>query len=112
MQGIELADFVNFYLSRKHRDEKGKGCTRAALGGDAARQSDDIKAAYEAGIEKLLEVLQGEDDEPKASRAEIIDTFAHALGTLILSRACPDDSPLADEVLSVCHEQIMAKLTP
>ncbi|MBC3485685.1 TetR family transcriptional regulator [Pseudomonas sp. SWRI50] len=112
MQGIELADFVNFYLSRKHRDEKGKGCTLAALGGDAARQSNDIKAAYEAGIEKLLEVLQGKDDEPKASRAEIIDTFAHALGALILSRACPDDSPLADEVLSVCREQIMDKLTP
>ncbi|WP_343598588.1 TetR/AcrR family transcriptional regulator [Pseudomonas sp.] len=112
MQGIELADIVKFYLSREHRDERGKGCTLAALGGDAARQSVEIKAAYEAGIEKLLEVLQGKDDGPKASRAEIIDTFAHALGALILSRACPDDSPLADEVLSVCREQILDKLTP
>lgn len=110
LHGIQLADFVNFYLSRKHRDEKGKGCTLAALGGDAARQSDDIKAVYEAGIEGVLEVLQG--NEPKVSRAEIIDTFAHVLGALILSRACPDDSPLADEVLSVCREQILDKLAP
>ncbi|UVK83110.1 TetR/AcrR family transcriptional regulator [Pseudomonas sichuanensis] len=112
MQGIELADFVNFYLSRKHRDEKGQGCTLAALGGDAARQTDGIKATYEAGIEGLLEVLQGKDQELRTSRAEIINTFAHALGALVLSRACPDDSPLADEVLRVCREQILEKLAP
>ncbi|WAC00040.1 TetR family transcriptional regulator [Pseudomonas putida] len=112
MQCIRLADFVNFYLSREHRDEKGKGCTLAALGADAARQSDEIKAAYEAGIHRLLEVLHGKDGEPGASRAEIIDTFAHALGALVLSRACPDDSPLADEVLSVCREKIQEKLVP
>ena len=110
MQGIQLADFVNFYLSREHRDEKGKGCTLAALGADAARQPNEIKAAYGAGIEELLEVLQGKNEEPGASRAEIIDTFAHALGALVLSRACPDDSPLADEVLSVCREKILGKL--
>ncbi|MGV8566755.1 MAG: TetR/AcrR family transcriptional regulator [Pseudomonas asiatica] len=110
MQGIQLADFVKFYLSREHRDERGNGCTVAALGADAARQSDDIKAAYEAGIEELLEVLQGKDEEAGAGRAEIINTFAHALGALILSRACPDDSPLADEVLSQCREQILDKI--
>jgi len=105
VQGLELTEFVSYYLSRKHRDEKGTGCTLAALGGDAARQSDDIKTAYAAGIEDLLEALI----QPAKSREDIINTFAHILGALVLSRACPDDSPLADEVLSVCRDRILGK---
>jgi len=30
----------------------------------------------------------------------------------VLSRACPDDSPLADEILEVCRENILATLSP
>src|SRR5438445_12424742 len=33
--GADAATFVNEYLSRKHRDERGNGCTFAALSGDA-----------------------------------------------------------------------------
>ena len=40
----------------------------------------------------------------------MIDTYAHAVGALVLSRACPDDSPLADEILEICREQILKSL--
>ena len=30
-------------------------------------------------------------------------------GALVLSRACPDDSPLADEILEVCRARILAE---
>src|SRR5438309_10615084 len=43
--GVDGAAFVREYLSRKHRDALGKGCTLAALSGDAARQPKSIKAA-------------------------------------------------------------------
>lgn len=42
-----------------------------------------------------------------ASLLLITNALAHVLGALVLSRACPDDSPLADEILEVCRTQIL-----
>jgi TetR/AcrR family transcriptional repressor of nem operon len=43
-------------------------------------------------------------------RAKSLDTLAHVVGAIVLSRACPDDSPLADEILTVCRDAILASL--
>lgn len=115
--GVDLAAFVTHYLSREHRDSRGAGCTMAALSGDAARQSTDIKATFAGGIESSLAAFKHEDApvgdfDQNEVRAKMIDTFAHAIGALVLSRACPDDSPLADEILGVCRTQILTSLRP
>ena len=114
---LDLARFVTFYLSRQHRDNRGAGCTVAALSGDAARQPADIKKTFAEGIESSIAAFQrqsataGESDQNKA-RAKMIDTFAHVVGALLLSRACPDDSQLADEILEVCRKQILKGAYP
>ena len=46
------------------------------------------------------------------ARAGILDALAHAVGALVLSRACPDDSPLADEILAASREAITRSLPP
>jgi TetR/AcrR family transcriptional repressor of nem operon len=113
--GIDAASFVKEYLSRKHRDAPAKGCTLAALSGDAARQPKSIKEAFAAGIESQLAILESADDAEDArakaeARAARIDTLAHVMGALVLSRACPDDSPLADEILKVCRTRVLRDL--
>ncbi|MGO4398029.1 TetR family transcriptional regulator [Achromobacter sp. PAB15] len=122
---MDLAKFINVYVSRAHRDGRGAGCTMAALCGDAARQTDDVKATFAAGIEDMLAVL-GKDDvasqdselaaDPnstaKRARAKRIDMLAHVIGAVALSRACPDDSPLADEILEACRSELLASLAP
>lgn len=109
------AAFVQEYVSRKHRDAPGHGCTLAALCGDAARQPEEIKEAFAAGIEDQLATLEREDGDlseiaKREARARRIDTLAHALGAIVLSRACPDDSPLADEILEICRTRILDSL--
>jgi len=111
--GVDAAEFIKEYVSRKHRDALGNGCTLAALSGDAARQPESIKKAFATGIESQLASLEREDgalseSEKRAARAKRIDTLAHVMGALVLSRACPDDSPLADEILEVCRTQILS----
>ncbi|EKG38397.1 transcriptional regulator, TetR family [Pseudomonas syringae pv. avellanae str. ISPaVe037] len=113
--GIDPAQFIDYYLSREHRDNLGTGCPMAALSGDAARQSDEVKATFADGIESLLAALAPAqaapgDEEWKQARANTIDRFAHALGALLLSRSCPNDSPLADEILEVCRAKMRAQL--
>ncbi|KUO16613.1 TetR/AcrR family transcriptional regulator [Streptomyces dysideae] len=115
-EGLDPAEFVERYVSREHRDGRGDGCTVAALSGDAARQSVGIKTEFAAGIENLLTVLQAQSDRPGdadrgAARAMLIDMLAHSVGAVMLSRACPDGSLLADEILDVCRKGILASLT-
>ncbi|MBV4551234.1 TetR/AcrR family transcriptional regulator [Pseudomonas sp. SWRI102] len=112
---MEVADFFQMYVSKEHRDARGNGCTLAALCGDAARQSDGLKATFANGVESTLASLEEKHDAgPQAAdgegRADMISLFAQAVGALMLSRACPDDAPLANEILEVCRARILASL--
>jgi TetR/AcrR family transcriptional repressor of nem operon len=112
---LTVAEFVNVYVSRNHRDGRGRGCTMAALCGDAARQSDELKVTFANGVENTLAALEesyreGLGEANQAVRAKMIDLLAHAIGSVMLSRACPDDSALADEILDVCRAEIMTSL--
>lgn len=112
---IGLEEFVNRYVSRAHRDGRDTGCTVAALGGDAARQSDEVKATFASGIEKTLAALEekyraGAGATPEQARAKVVSLFTHAVGAVMLSRACPDDSALADEILQACRAELLDAL--
>jgi len=100
--GVDRERFIEYYLSRPHRDDRGKGCVMSALGADTARQSESIRETFAAGIERQLAVLENEHE----TRTDLIDTIAHLVGALVLSRACPDNSALADEILDVCRMRL------
>ncbi|MET3383462.1 TetR/AcrR family transcriptional regulator [Variovorax paradoxus] len=116
-EGVDAMEFVKHYLSREHRDAPGDGCTMAALCGDAARQTESIKTAFAAGVESLLANLANqcgateEGDQCGDARAKRIDVIAQVIGAIVLSRACPDDSPLADEILDVCRTAVLSRLS-
>lgn len=107
--GSDRETFVKYYLSRQHRDGMGKGCVMSALSSDTARQSAPIKASFAAGLEHQLAQLTGENGAESATRAGTIATLAQLVGAMVLSRACPDDSPLADEILAVCQARLLAQ---
>ncbi|WP_285411000.1 TetR family transcriptional regulator [Pseudomonas sp. FR229a] len=114
-EAMSVKDFIDVYVSRDHRDGRSTGCTMAALCGDAARQSGDVKTAFAEGIERLLQILGEKYPSAAAApqsegRSKMIDLLAHAVGAIMLSRACPDDSALADEILAVCHASMTASL--
>ncbi|MET0289814.1 MAG: TetR family transcriptional regulator [Pseudoxanthomonas sp.] len=113
--GMDLVDFLSYYVSREHRDTPGQGCTMAALCADAARQPESVKAAFAAGIEAQLSAParqegQADDTTGDQTRARRMALMAQAVGAVVLSRSCPDDAPLADEILQVCRENILARL--
>lgn len=116
-EGVDAAEFIRHYLSREHRDGRAIGCTMAALSGDAARQPEAVRVVFEDGVENLLTLLsqKGPPSNPAdavQARARVLDMLSHAVGALVLSRACPDDSPLADEILAVCREAILGSPPP
>ena len=53
-QAMSVKDFIDVYVSRDHRDRRATGCTMAEKRDDAARQSGDLKSAFEKGIDHSL----------------------------------------------------------
>jgi TetR/AcrR family transcriptional regulator, transcriptional repressor for nem operon len=104
---IDALTGIDLYISREHRDGRGTGCTAAALGCEAARQPQETRSTFAAGIEGLVGGLEADmarnGVSGPGSRAQAISILAQAVGAIILSRACPDDSRLADEILEACR---------
>jgi TetR/AcrR family transcriptional regulator, transcriptional repressor for nem operon len=109
----DLAELVSRYLSDVHRKSPGKGCPAAALAGDAARGSDEVKSEFAEGIEGMIRTF--EERLPGAMRGAARRRFAIALlsrmvGALALARAIPEDNRLGEEILrsakAACEEGI------
>ena len=104
----DLRTVLTDYLSPAHRRALGRGCPAAALGCDAGRQPDSIKAAFADGAEGMIAGLarmrSPETDGAAAARARDINLLAKMVGALILARAAPADSPLGDEILAAALE--------
>nr|WP_210273515.1 TetR/AcrR family transcriptional regulator [Rhizobium leguminosarum] len=105
--GYDVLAVMELYLAREHRDGRGQGCTAAALSCDAARQPEETKAVFAAGVDRLVRAIEDGIARHHVSdtgdRAQAITILAQAVGAIVLSRACPDDSPLADELLDACR---------
>ncbi|MCZ7497345.1 TetR/AcrR family transcriptional regulator [Agrobacterium tumefaciens] len=105
--GMDSLAALDLYLSRAHRDARGQGCSAAALGCDAARQPEETRSAFGNGIEAMVDALAHDISKRRNDgtdvRAKAISVLAQAVGAVILSRACPDDSALADEFLDACR---------
>lgn len=103
-----LGAVIAFYLSLGHREERMDGCPVVALGSDAARQGTDVKASFEAGIRKYLEMLGrwiGESDGADSGKAMAI--LSTMVGALTLSRAINDPN-LARALLDSAVDQVRA----
>jgi TetR/AcrR family transcriptional repressor of nem operon len=102
-----LGAVIAFYLSTEHREERMDGCPIVALGSDAARQSNDVKASFEAGIKAHLELLgrliaETDGEEPSGKAMAILSTM---VGALTLSRVV-NDPDLAQALLDTAAEQV------
>ncbi|QND68625.1 TetR/AcrR family transcriptional regulator [Mesorhizobium loti] len=102
-----LEAVISFYLSMGHRGERMDGCPIVALGSDAARQGQDVKASFEAGINEHLEILgrfiaeaNGEQSDRKAMA--ILSTM---VGAALLSRVV-NDPDLAQAFLDAASDQV------
>jgi TetR/AcrR family transcriptional repressor of nem operon len=83
-----LPALAGVYLSPAHRDGVADGCVLAALAADAARGSDTLRAGFETGVERYLDVLVPMMAGPTEAkrREQAMGALATLVGGLILSR--------------------------
>jgi TetR/AcrR family transcriptional repressor of nem operon len=90
--------YADRYLSPRHRDNAGDGCTMAALGPEVARSTPELKAAFERGLEEILSAVGGE-------RKEAIFQTAALIGGVVLARAVQDPQ-LSEEILESVRRKV------
>src|ERR1700751_1432979 len=90
--------YTDRYLSRRHRDNPGDGCTMAALAQEVARSTPELKAAFEGGFEEILSANGGD-------RKEAIFQTAALLGGVVLARAV-QNARLSDEILESVRQRV------
>lgn len=95
-----FGDVVRGYLSRRHREDAGRGCLFAALASDVARQPRPVRRAFTEGLRSRVETLRklAPGRSAAAKRQKALATMAGLVGAMILSRAV-DDAALSDEIL-------------
>lgn len=106
-----LAAYVDFYLSKKHRDARGLGCPMSALVSDLPRLDDAAREAFAGGMRRLTRTL-GEKlaalDGAHVEQARAAETamaqrarsmIAELVGALSLSRIEPD-AKRSDDILA------------
>lgn len=90
--------YADRYLSARHRDHPGDGCTMAALAQEVARSTPELKEALERGLEEILSAMGG-------NRKESIFQTAAMIGGVALARAV-HDRRLSDEILESVRQKI------
>ena len=105
-----LSAVIGFYLSMEHRAERMDGCPVVALGSDAARQGVDVKASFEAGIRKYLDMVGrwvGEADSEGGKAMAILSTM---VGAVVLARAVNDER-LSQQFLRAAAKGVLMELS-
>ena len=83
------------YLSPGHRDDPASGCPLAAIGSELARTDEKTRAAVTAGVERLVQLLQGKS-KAKDARRKALTAVSTMIGALTLSRVVSDPELSAD----------------
>lgn len=101
-----LAAFVDWYLSPAHRDQPGTGCAVVALGADAARADERVRATYRGQVERYvaqMEELLGDEGEDVRRRA--IAAVSEMVGAVLIARAVGDEE-LSEEILAAARADV------
>jgi TetR/AcrR family transcriptional repressor of nem operon len=105
--GADIGQILKKYISEDHLNDRSGSCPATGLSGDAARQTDEVKAVFVEGIEGMIRTyVAAMGDKPALSseqrRALALNVMAKAVGAVMLARALPDQHALAHEIIQTC----------
>jgi TetR/AcrR family transcriptional repressor of nem operon len=105
-----LREYLQFYLSRAHRDGRDRGCPLPALSGDIARSPGAVRPRFAEGIgalsARLAELLTRIGAERPEAEANAL--LAQLVGAVSLARAIADTEQ-SDAILRDTRDQIIAR---
>jgi TetR/AcrR family transcriptional regulator, transcriptional repressor for nem operon len=108
-RGRSLEDTIRSYLSARHRDRPGNGCTISALVAEVARHPKPTREIFTSKIEDSIDLMAAQLPARSAAarRQDAIALYGMMVGTLQLARAVSDTN-FSDEILESGIEAALA----
>ena len=105
--GDGMVRYINFYLSRDHRDARGTGCPVAALSADLPRMEALARARYGQGVARLTDKVEGQLLALGRPDAAVVASslVAELVGALSLARAV-GDADQSDHILQTSRRAV------
>lgn len=106
-----LANYIDFYLSKKHRDARSSGCPMAALASDLPRLPEQTRALFADGARRLTDAMAerftalGYSDPQTLARS----TVSELVGALSLARV-ETDAKRSDAILADSRHLLKQRL--
>ena len=107
----QLSQFVDSYVSAAHRDRPERGCPVTTLSIDLPRQGGAARAAYDAGVKRLIlrlasHLTVGAPGDREALAGSLLAEMA---GAVVLARAVSDPI-LSDRLLADCRRSVKRRM--
>ena len=103
--GDVLSAFAAYYLSPQMVGDVGAGCPVAALSGEVARGSPEIRHGFGSGVDRFIATLAAAlDGSPEVRQRRAAQAFAMAAGAVMIARA--SDTGTAATVLDAARAGI------
>jgi TetR/AcrR family transcriptional repressor of nem operon len=106
-----LANYIDFYLSKKHRDARSSGCPMAALASDLPRLPEQTRELFADGARRLTDAMAerftalGYSDPQTLARS----TVSELVGALSLARV-ETDAKRSDAILADSRHLLKQRL--
>jgi TetR/AcrR family transcriptional repressor of nem operon len=103
-----LGGYIDRYLSAAHRDDAARGCPLTSVAMDLSRQAGDARAAFDAGVERLLARLAAwlPTDAPPALASSVLTDM---VGAVALARAV-SDTTRSDQILAAARQSVRQRV--
>ncbi len=96
-------EYKAMYLSPEHVATPSRGCPMPALASELARGAEPIKAAFAAGVRRVIAALaRVQRGTPEQRQAAAAREVAMLVGAVVLARATDDET--ACLILTACGE--------
>jgi TetR/AcrR family transcriptional repressor of nem operon len=112
-EGLEpdeaFRQMIRVYVSRRHRDAPGEGCSIATLGAGAGRGGKKLRGTFADGVEGLIGMMMatiGEGTE-KVRRSTAIVDVATMIGAVVMARAAGANPDLSEEILKTVRAELL-----
>ena len=107
--GKSLEATIRDYLSARHRDDVGGGCSTAALVAEVARHPKATRDAFTGKIVEIIGLIAARTGKgaPRERRKRAIAVYSLMVGALQLARAV-NDRKLSDEILESATDAALA----
>ena len=109
--GDGLANYIDLYLSTRHRDRRDKGCPIASLASDIARMPLVARKRFEVGIQRLTDALPDtlktlQKPQPEMLAASVV---AEMVGAMTIARAV-SNADLSERILDAAGASIKERI--